>query len=476
MISKFVRIGCIVLVTAALSACGSSGSSTSSSTMTLAPINGATDQETSVTVKGTFNAAITTPTDWTANFILKKQDDDTNLCTATSGENTGYSLDDTTDSNAPVITCIHNSLERATTYTATMTSVTNSSGTAIADATAEFTISSEGVVTTNNEAMANIPDTDPTTVDYALAGASASISRSTKNISRGAKTAEDSGIFVKLVNTEGDGLGTFTINQCSNDSQIGYGEYTFANDVYTGSVFYRNGDESVDIISEMKNSPITATDYSSTIKVRDNGTATMRITADGSTQVNTVQGASEADDESVARISCAWKPSLGCAYYNANSHTGTVAYAISVNASTEAKTYSASSDTTMCDSILDVINVEDNAAVPVTWDCDISDVRTVDLSGVSNLDGQGGAHCTAISSGMTDSWNDAPTDPMDCSIHDQGTAAWVGCMCDALYSVGVHATRTAEGIFTCKVKGSFNQTDAEISFERGSTIYLDLGN
>ena len=101
-------------------------------TVTLAPINGATDQAVDATVTAIFSAAITAPADWTTAFTLIAAGATETLCTAVA-----YDADTLT------ATCTHANLTVSTEHTITVSGLTDSAGLAITTATAIFTTTSD---------------------------------------------------------------------------------------------------------------------------------------------------------------------------------------------------------------------------------------------------------------------------------------------------------------------------------------------
>lgn len=134
---KSIKLVWGVLLIAALFSCSSSSSSSNGSavTVTLAPTNGATNTAVSASITATFSSAITEPASWAAQMTLKKNNTGDTLCTNVSYANL-------------IATCAHADLELQTSYTVTVTGLTDSEGKSIADATATFTTTNSSVTVT----------------------------------------------------------------------------------------------------------------------------------------------------------------------------------------------------------------------------------------------------------------------------------------------------------------------------------------
>jgi len=96
-------------------------------TVTFSPADAATSVALDASVTATFSAAITAPSDWTSAMTLKAAGSDTNLCTTTY------------DSSTLVATCAHDSFDADTSYTVTVSGLTDAAGASIDAATASFT-------------------------------------------------------------------------------------------------------------------------------------------------------------------------------------------------------------------------------------------------------------------------------------------------------------------------------------------------
>lgn len=115
------------------SGCGSNVST--NVTITFSPLDATTSQAINVTVSVTFSGTITEPSDWSTVLTLIASGSTTNLCTATSGDDTGYSWDET----GGIVTCLHDDLSSNTEYTVSLSDLTN-----VVDSTTTFTTATAG--------------------------------------------------------------------------------------------------------------------------------------------------------------------------------------------------------------------------------------------------------------------------------------------------------------------------------------------
>lgn len=125
---------CVVFLIGTLSlfsACGND----QLKTVTFLPTSSATEQSICVTITATFSGSITAPSDWSSVFNVTAANSSTNICTATSGEDTGYSW----NSANKTVTCIHDNLSSSTEYTATISGFAG-----VVDGTSTFTVATAG--------------------------------------------------------------------------------------------------------------------------------------------------------------------------------------------------------------------------------------------------------------------------------------------------------------------------------------------
>ena len=173
---------CLAMVFAGCGSTSPDPDPVSGVTVTLAPINGATEQAVDATVTAIFSAAITAPADWTTAFTLIAAGATETLCTAVA-----YDADTLT------ATCTHADLTALIEHTSTVSGLTDSAGLAIATATAIFTTASASTYTatfTSKNSVTTVAgdetvslvftfDTAPSsTPTIAVAEASASLSAS----------------------------------------------------------------------------------------------------------------------------------------------------------------------------------------------------------------------------------------------------------------------------------------------------------
>lgn len=329
--------------------------------------------------------------------------------------------------------------------------------------------SSSNSITSNNQALSEIPNSDPSAMDYSISSGGLSVRRSLEETDF--RSALNITILAKISHTKGAGLGTFSIQQCVNGgSQSGYASYTVENDTYTGTVYYREsgGSNDMDILSTVKAKDITDDGFSGDVDINFGGTARLITSASGSTEINTLKGTKDS-----TALYCAWDSNDGCAIISGNSAVG---FNISVNSSTKAKTYSASSDVSKCSSpSYTTVRSVATLSSAQTWNCSLpSGAAWIDVSKTApEVEDAGGSQCKSAS----DSWENSSTDPSACSATT--TAAGIGCLCDSLQSLAIQKVRRAMRQFTCKVKGIFKMVKSgaltSIDMNDGDkTIYLRL--
>lgn len=124
----FRSIVLICFIGSFVSCGGGGGGSDSSVTASLSPTDGAANVAVAAPVTAIFTGAVSAPSDWSTKFTLKKGNSGDNLCMSYSASADGLT-----------ITCAHADLEAATSYTSSMSGVSDSSGKAIASASATFT-------------------------------------------------------------------------------------------------------------------------------------------------------------------------------------------------------------------------------------------------------------------------------------------------------------------------------------------------
>lgn len=329
-------------------------------------------------------------------------------------------------------------------------------------------------ITDSNSAISSIPVADPSTMDYAISGASSSTldsdlqARANELRSEGRPPSGGGfGEATYLRITRGTGL-QFTINQCVGSTHMGYATYTVTGKKFTGDTYFRYQGNSVDIgLTKVVGKSITDADFVGNIDLKFNSEARLILAADGSTDTNTLKGS-----KGSASIACKWNSTLGCGKLENGS---AVSFAVSANATTGKKTYSDSSDTTMC-SGLEFTTVTANATLTSsqTWDCLAPSGKSFTKVSLSNsaVEDAGGSSCKTAS----DFWESADKDPSSCG---SGTAASsVGCFCDALYAIAVQNSRMAYRMLECKAKGIFklikDGTITGITLNEGETAYIQL--
>lgn len=332
-------------------------------------------------------------------------------------------------------------------------------------------------ITTNDQVMANIPDADPTTIDYSIAAAAAS--EVARAFSSSAKEEGDYGdgggeIVIRVQQTPGDGFGTFTINQCQSGEQMGYAEVSYANDTYNLTVYYRpSSGETYDIIAQMANAALSSSAFSGSADLRAESSARILWTANGG--VNVLRGNYGSGQ---AQMAASMTAAVGCGRGKAGSaESGNIPFDISANAVTRAKTFTDGSENDQCASIPDYISVENNATLTSvqTWDCQLPAGESwVEVDSAMGLEDAGGAECQA----QTDFWQDASYDPTSCLEYNN--AALMDCLDDVLTAYAVQSIRMAERMFVCKAKGVFNLIDAGTitgaTLADGGSVYVQIAS
>lgn len=335
-------------------------------------------------------------------------------------------------------------------------------------------------ITTNDEVLANIPDLDPTAVDYSIAAAVADemAGAVTASANKGHKEyGGSSNIMVKIVQVPGDGLGTFKIYQCRGTTQAGYAEVSYANDAYGLTAYSRMEGANYDIQASMSNLALTNANYTASVDLLADSSSRMVVTANGSSDSNTMQANYLSD---TARMVAYWTSTAGCGNGDTTAQgvMGETPFSVSVDASTEAKTYAASDDTALCANLPANISVTSNATLTAaqTWDCTVpSGEAAIDIASAYNLEEAGGAWCQTLS----DAWEDASYDPSSCISLPAGVEQ-IGCLIDKEYAFTVQSIRRVQRMFLCKVRGVFNLADAGtiagVDVTDGSTIYLNIAS
>ena len=167
-IISFMVVACFLT----LVGCGSTATPTptpdpaSDVTITLAPIDGATNQALAATVTAIFSAAITEPADWTTAFTLLASGGTETLCTEVAYDETTLTA-----------TCTHADLTVSIEHTISVSGVTDSAGLAIATTTAIFTTTSaseNNATFTSKDSVTSIDEGDTVTLTFTFASAPAS--------------------------------------------------------------------------------------------------------------------------------------------------------------------------------------------------------------------------------------------------------------------------------------------------------------
>lgn len=156
---------------------GSSGSA--SVTVSITPSDSATSISNSATVKATFSTTITDPLSWFGLITLQANGTGETLCTGVS-----Y------DSDTKTVTCGHDTLSENTTYTVTVSGVTDSTETCVDDTTATFTTA--GTNTVSSVEKTSITSTSGGSVDISFNFSAAVSSSITPSVSVSSENDTDS--------------------------------------------------------------------------------------------------------------------------------------------------------------------------------------------------------------------------------------------------------------------------------------------
>lgn len=342
------------------------------------------------------------------------------------------------------------------------------------------------VITTNELAMASIPSADPSSLDYALVSNPSGMIVKALGIKEEGGEGEDSAIKVKIVHApaaSGAGLGNFKLYLCRFGEPAGYANYDIASDLYSGTLIFNDGERLINAITSIPAGAITDDDFQGSVEfVMSQGgeTSGISISGSGATETNTLQGVKGVG----GGVACVWNASLGCASFIHPEHGsfGPVAFALSGDASTKGKSYSATNDDSMCASVPQVqTSIAAASGLPADmWDCQIPDPpanneAVFEVGSAVDLENNGGEGCVAGS----DHWENFAGNVDDCmGGGGPPTAVEAGCFCDALYGMGSNKYRQhVMRKFLCKVKGVFTLKDQlGVSLEAGKTVYLNIAS
>jgi len=331
-------------------------------------------------------------------------------------------------------------------------------------------------IETNEQVLANIPDANPTSIDYSLNSASAQVAKSaapTKPGGNGGGEFEDADLRVRIIHTPGSGLGAFDIFVCADESQIAYAQYLFVDDTYEGTTYFRRDGRNLDIESLISTHDITDIGFVGEVIVSGDSTKKLIITGYGETQANTMQGVN--GDYGMAAY---WTSSAGCGRGTSpQGNTDYVPFEISVGAD-DSKTYSTSEDDELCSNVPDFIEAAENLELmnEEVWDCVIPDGEAIDLEALgmsaSQLEDSGGDECQEL----RNSWGEASDRPEQCG--DVNGAEGMGCLIDSLYAFGAQAVNRTQRMMQCKIRGVFGLVDegtiADVALANGGEVYLEI--
>lgn len=274
-----------------------------------------------------------------------------------------------------------------------------------AEDTADDDSGGSGEIDTNEEALANIPNPDPTTMDYALqTDQSGSLSAVVSKAQQGQGapgaesagclcdaldavaiqmfrrihqnfscmiiramadeeasleaggtlyiTVEGEGISIKVTHTPeeaGEGLGTFTTFMYGDAEQRAFARFSFSDNTYEGTVKFLD-EVAAELVYSISAADLTDEsfmgDVSATID-NEMGNASIELTARGATRINTLTGRNEVDGAPAGAVSCQWNASLGCALLSGEGGEAEVSFAVSA-ASDGGKAYSDTDDDSLC--------------------------------------------------------------------------------------------------------------------------------
>lgn len=332
-------------------------------------------------------------------------------------------------------------------------------------------------ISSSEDAIANIPTSNPTAIDYALADVEAQLSSKSLSSSKFID-GEDPSINIKVVSVDEF---SFKIYQCMNGEQTGYAEYTYNPDTlaYTGNVMINFDGQQYNLEGTIKNLAMTDADFSGSVTAYDQYSI-MIIGADGATQTNSFQ-AQKIHGEDIYNLACQWNETVGCSSYEFGAVSGGVPFAIVVDGATKEKSGTDTEDESLCENLPDYPTVQEVAGFTgeQVWDCTIPEGETAFEPNLAanELEAAGGSYCSA----QTDFWQDADTDPSSCFTQgEELTSEGAACLCNSLYAQQAQMVRFTEQMFVCSVKGIFalakegNEELADLAIENGGTVYVNL--
>ncbi|MEK7690533.1 MAG: hypothetical protein AAB425_05895 [Bdellovibrionota bacterium] len=183
----------------------------------------------------------------------------------------------------------------------------------------------------------------------------------------------------------------------------------------------------------------------------------VKFTSDGT--INKLAGT-----DGTNHIRCAWNATLGCAQLSSGAQ---IPFALSVS-STGQKTYSTSTDSSVCASLPDAITTLTAPASAFSgttvYDCGTpSGCETITVATKSGLEDQGGTQCASLSN----HWKTASQDLTACT--DSTTASGIGCYCSAIYAAASNIGSSKKRSLLCAVMGLANNGTLDLGSRTAST-------
>ncbi len=350
-------------------------------------------------------------------------------------------------------------------------------------ATGSGTTPTTPTVDNAQDAITKAPAQDPTSVD--VSNSESTIYTSSVSQSKlEHRSKVDAQVFnktlyikLKVVKDATTGARTISAYQCSSTDNGTTRTQDFylqmgldADNLYTSSIRYYTASPtfvpnsyaqfSIPGFTEKTNSDFVA----SASVTSSNGTVEMSTT----NGVTVLKGAKDA-----AQIYCAWDTDSGCAKVNGLSDA--VGFTMSVNSSTNKKTFSDGSDTSLCadPSYVTAGTVSDFSGDEV-WDCQAgTGYSFTDAGSAPSVEDEGGPGCVESTTSIFDQ---TTFDETSCGSGTTGSAA--GCICEQIMGTVIKDIRKTNRAGKCKAFGLVkligDGTITGLTIEDDNEYYLTL--